>query len=422
MRSLQDLDVSGRRVLVRADLNVPLARDPETSAWKVAEDTRIRAALETIEQLRGRGARVVLVSHLGRPRNRDPDLSMRPVADRVRELTGARLVLGPAVVGDDVEMLVQRLAPGEILMLQNVRYEPGETRNDPELARRLARLADLYVNDAFASAHRAHASTEGVAHLLPSAAGMLMERELRALEVVRDRPQRPLLALLGGAKVTDKIALVERFLDSADRVLIGGAMSFPFLAAQGHGVGASACLDADVDSAREILAHGAEAGRRLELPDDLVIAERLSAEADWRVVDAPEVPQGSMGLDIGPRTAARYASAIAGARTAFWNGPMGAFECAAFAHGTAAVARALADSDAITVAGGGETVQALRDLGLESSLTHVSTGGGATLEFLQGLPLPGVAALESAPAPGQGRPAAPSSAPRGKVPAGGSRA
>jgi phosphoglycerate kinase len=393
MRTLEDLDVNARRVLLRADLNVPLRTDAGTVS--VADDTRIRAALSTIEELARRGARIVLVSHLGRPKDREPELSMRPVADRVRELTGAHVSLAPAVVGDEVKALTEHVARGEILVLENVRYEPGETKNDPELARALAELADVYVNDAFGTAHRAHASTERVAHLLPCAAGRLMEREVRALTGILERPARPLVAVLGGAKVTDKIALVEHFLQLADSVLIGGAMSFPFLAAQGHAVGASPCLQADVDCARQALMKAAETHHSLELPEDFIVAARLSAESERHTTDSPDVPDGWLGLDIGPLTAARYGRAIAQAGTVFWNGPMGAFEYEPFALGTRVIAQALAGTPASTVAGGGETVEALRELGLESSVSHVSTGGGATLALLQGLKLPGVEALSA---------------------------
>ncbi len=391
MRTLDDLDVDARRVLLRADLNVPL----ETGAGgvEVADDTRIRAALETIEELRRRGARIVLVSHLGRPHDREPELSMRPVADRVRELTGAHVSLAPAVTGEQVNALSERLAPGEILMLENVRYEPGETKNDPELARRLAELADVYVDDAFGTAHRAHASNVGVARLLPSAAGRLMEREVRVLSAVLQAPARPLIAVLGGAKVSDKIALVERFLQVADSVLIGGAMSFPFLAARGHAVGATPCSPEDVQTARRALAEADAGGHELELPEDLVVAERVAADAPSRGTEDAEVPDGWLGVDIGPRTAARYADAITAAGTVFWNGPMGVFECEPFAHGTRVVAEAVARTNAVSVVGGGETVAAISQLGLEAEVDHVSTGGGATLALLQGLPLPGVEAL-----------------------------
>ena len=391
--TLGDVDVDGRRVLLRADLNVPLSNSSPTEQATVADDSRIQAALQTINELRARGARIVLVSHLGRPRGRDPELSMRPVADRVRELTGAHVTLAPAVVGPQVKPLAERLEPGEILVLENVRYERGETENDPELALALADLADVYVNDAFGTAHRAHASTEGVAHLLPCAAGRLMEREVTALTAILERAARPLVAVLGGAKVTDKIGLVERFSELGDSVLIGGSMSFPFLAAQGHRVGASLCLEHDVQAARDALAVAAETNRDVQLPVDLLVAERLSADSAGRTTDTADVPDGWLGVDIGPLTATRYALTIAAAGTVFWNGPMGAFEYEPFAQGTRIVAQAIAASPAATVVGGGETVEALKQMGLESFVDHVSTGGGATLALLQGLPLPALDAL-----------------------------
>jgi 2,3-bisphosphoglycerate-independent phosphoglycerate mutase len=389
MRTIDDLavdiDLDGARVLVRADLNVPLDHG------RVADDSRIRAALPTIEELRRRGAAIVLVSHLGRPRGVDPALSLRPVAERLAELTDAAVTLAPAVVGDDVRRMAGALEPGAILLLENVRFDAGETVDDPQLSGSLAELADAYVNDAFGAAHRAHASTEGIAHLLPSAAGRLMERELQALHSILLDPSRPLVAVLGGAKVADKIGVVRRFLKLADQVLMGGAMAFPFLAAQGHSIGASRCAPADAEIATELLA-GAPPGR-LQLPVDLVIAEAASADAPHRTLDGLEVPSGWLGLDIGPRTARHYAEVIQRSGTAFWNGPMGVFELEPFASGTRAVAEALAEGHATTVAGGGETVAALRHLGLADQIDHVSTGGGATLELIEGRTLPGVQAL-----------------------------
>jgi phosphoglycerate kinase len=391
--SIDDLDVDHRRVLVRVDFNVPLEHASAGAPVRVADDTRIRAALPTIEELRGRGARLVLVSHLGRPKDRDPALSMRPVADRLAQLTGAPVTLAPAVIGPRVRELTERLAPGEILLLENVRYEPGETHDDPELVAALAELADLYVNDAFGTAHRAHASTEGIAQLLPSAAGRLMERELRALSALVKQPERPLVAILGGAKVSDKIGVVERFLELADVLCIGGAMCFPFLAAQGHTVGDSLCPAEDVEAARSALAAAANSRCRLELPEDLVLAERADAHASPRPLPGVDVPDGWIGLDIGSRTAARYAREITAAATVFWNGPMGRFELEPFATGTRLIADAVASTSATTVVGGGETVEAVRSFGLDDRVSHISTGGGATLEFLEGRELPGVAAL-----------------------------
>jgi phosphoglycerate kinase len=389
VKTLSDLgELDGKRVLVRVDFNVPL-RDGE-----ITDDTRIRAAIPTIEWLRERGARVVLVSHLGRPKDREAELSMRPAANRLAELTGADVTLAPAVVGDDVRAFADNLPAGDVLMLENVRYEPGETKNDSELARALASLADVYVNDAFGAAHRAHASTEGVAHLLSDrAAGLLLEREVRTLERVLEDPARPLVAVLGGAKVSDKIAVIERFAQVADTILIGGAMCFPFLAAQGHPIGASLCAENDVELARRLLAGGEHRRATLELPADLVLAERFSAEARPQPLDGVDVPGGLMGLDIGPRTAQAYAAVIAGAGTVFWNGPMGAFELEPFAAGTRAVAQAVAQAPGTTVVGGGDSAAALVQFGLADRVTHLSTGGGATLELIEGKALPGVDAL-----------------------------
>ncbi len=384
MRTLRDLgDLDGKRVLVRVDFNVPLADGA------VTDDMRIRAAVPTIEELRGRGARLVLASHLGRPKDREPSLSLAPVAERLGELLGARVKLAPGVVGEDVSRAVEELGDGDVLLLENVRYEPGETKNDPDLARSLASLADVYVDDAFGAAHRAHASTEGVARLVDErAAGLLLEREVSTLLGVLEDPARPLVSVLGGAKVSDKIAVIERFLDTADTIIIGGAMCFPFLAAQGHSVGDSLCAAEDVELAKRIL-DGAE----LRLPVDLVVADGFAADAQTRTIDGVDVPDGWMGLDIGPRTASEYAEVIAGAGTVFWNGPMGAFELEPFAAGTRAVADAVAAAPGTTVVGGGDSAAALRQFGLEDQVTHLSTGGGATLELIEGKPLPGVEAL-----------------------------
>jgi phosphoglycerate kinase len=399
LRSLDDLDVDDKRVLVRVDLNVPLTRNSDGDPARVADDTRIRAALPTLDELRGRGARLVLVSHLGRPVDREPGLSLRPVADRLAQLIGAPVTLAPAVVGAQVKELTERLKPGEILMLENIRYEPGETKNDPELASQLAELADVYINDAFGTAHRAHASTEGVAHLLPCAAGRLMQREVGVLSAIVQDPPRPLVAILGGAKVSDKIGVIDRFLALADAVCIGGAMAFPFLAVQGHPVGASRCASADLEPARRGLAAAAASRCRLLLPEDLRISDSDQASATSRPSDGVDVPAGFIGLDIGPRTAARYADEVTGAATVFWNGPMGRFELEPFAAGTRAIADAVARASATTVVGGGETVAAMRSFGLADQVTHLSTGGGATLELLEGRALPGVQALLRTPTP-----------------------
>lgn len=386
LRTLDDLDLEGRRVLLRADLNVPL------DDGHVADDARILAALATIEELRRREASIVLCSHLGRPKGVDLGLSLAPIAARLRQLTTAPVSLAPAVVGADVRKLAEALEPGEILLLENLRYDPGETANDRDFAAALASLAEVYVNDAFGCAHRAHASTEGVTHLLPSAAGLLMVREVASLEGILETPRRPLVAGLGGAKVSDKIGVVERFLTLADHLLIGGAMAFPFLAAQGHQIGASRCTPEDREIAANALA-GAVV-QRLELPIDLVVAQEASAGAPALTIDSVDVDDGWLGLDIGPRTVERYASLIQSAGSVFWNGPMGVFELAPFAAGTRAIAEAVANSPATTVVGGGETVAAVRRLGLADRIDHVSTGGGATLELIEGKALPGVIALQ----------------------------
>ena len=387
MRTLDELDVAGRRVLVRVDFNVPL------DDGAVADDTRIRAALPTLRELLDKGASLVLVSHLGRPKAREPELSLRPVAGRLGELLGREVALAPGVVGDQVQAMAAALQPGGVLLLENVRYEPGETKNDPALAQELASLADAYVNDAFGAAHRAHASTEGVARLLPHAAGRLLEREVTTLTGILERPAKPLVAIVGGAKVTDKIGVIERFLELADVILIGGAMMFPFFKSQGHEVGGSLCEEEGIAPARDALAKAAAGGCRLELPSDLVIAEAFAADAPHRTVAGVDVPPGWMGLDIGPDTAARYAREIARAGAVFWNGPMGAFELAPFAAGTRAVAEAVASAPGTTVVGGGDSAAALTQFGLADRVTHLSTGGGATLELIEGRTLPGVEAL-----------------------------
>jgi phosphoglycerate kinase len=397
MRSIDDLEVSGRRVLVRVDFNVPLGTGAD-GAPMVADDTRIVAALQTIEELRERGARLVLVSHLGRPEGHvDERLSMALVAARLNELTDAEVTLAPTVVGAEARALAEKLRDGEVLLLENVRFEAGEVSNDPAFARALADLAEIYVNDAFGVAHRAHASTEGVAHLLPSAAGRLLEREVLTLIGILQNPSRPLTVIIGGAKVADKIGVIDRFLEVADVLMIGGAMCFPFLCAQGHRVGDSLCEDEDTDHARALLAQALRPGRASVMtPDDLVIGDRLAEDAEHRILDGVEVPKGWMGLDIGPATAEHYAREIARAGTVFWNGPMGAFELEPFAAGTRAVAEAVAKAKGLTVVGGGDSAAALARFGMEDTVDHLSTGGGATLELVEGRVLPGVQALEGA--------------------------
>ena len=374
MRTLDDLeDIEGKRVFVRVDFNVPL-RD-----GTITDDTRIRAALPTLEELRARGARLLLAAHLGRPKAREPEFSLGPVAKRTGELLGVDVPLASSL--DDVP-------DGDVVMLENVRYEKGETKNDPELAQRYAALADAYVNDAFGAAHRAHASTEGVARLLPSAAGRLLQREVETLEGILSEPARPLVAVVGGAKVTDKIGVLDAFLDRADTILVGGAMCFPFFAAQGHSVGSSLCEREGIEPARRV---GSDP--KIALPDDLTLGREFSADTDTQELDGVDVPDGWMGLDIGPRSAQRYADTITDAGTVFWNGPMGAFELEPFAAGTRTVADAVARAAGTTVVGGGDSAAALSQFGLAEEVTHLSTGGGASLELLEGKPLPGVEAL-----------------------------
>jgi phosphoglycerate kinase len=390
VKTLSDLgELGGRRVLVRVDFNVPLDHG------KVADDTRIRAALPTIEELRKRGAALVLVSHLGRPKDREPELSLQPVAERLSELTEASVKLAPGAQGREVEQLAESLHGGDMLLLENIRFEPGETDNDPELAKRLAALGDAYVDDAFGAAHRAHASTDGVARLISDhAAGRLLEREVKALTGLLSDPARPLVAVLGGAKVSDKIGVINSFLSAAETILIGGAMCFPFLAAQGHSVGDSLCSEKDVELAGRTIDSASGARATLALPSDLVVAERFHAGAEPQPLDGVDVPDGLMGLDIGPRTADAYVSLITTAGTVFWNGPMGAFELEPFSAGTRAVARAVAAAPGVTVVGGGDSAAALTRYGLADEVTHLSTGGGAALELIEGRELPGVEVLQ----------------------------
>jgi phosphoglycerate kinase len=378
-------------VLARVDFNVPL------EGGRVADDARIRAALPTIELLLERDARLVLCSHLGRPKGRDPETSLRPVAERLGELIDAPVRQAPEVVGPEVRRGVERLKPGGVLVLENTRWERGETENDPELSRELATLAGAYVDDAFGAAHRSHASTVGVAEFLhPAVAGLLLEREVTTLQGIVDAPERPLVVVIGGAKVSDKAALIDRFLDIADTLLIGGAMCFSFFRAQGTQTGDSLVEDEGVVLAARALGKAESSQCELLLPLDLVLGDRFDAEADRRVVEGTDVPEGWMGLDIGPRTAEAYAEEVARAGTVFWNGPMGAFELGPFADGTRVVAEAVARAPGTTVVGGGDSGAALAQFGLEDQVDHLSTGGGASLELLEGRELPGVEALDDA--------------------------
>jgi phosphoglycerate kinase len=391
-RSVRDLEVTaGQAVLARVDFNVPLEEG------RVTDDARIAAALPTIELLLERGVRLVLCSHLGRPKGRDPETSLAPVSARLRELLDAEVHQAPEVVGPEVRRGVDRLEPGTVLVLENTRWERGETENDATLAREFASLADAYVNDAFGAAHRAHASTEGVAHFLrPAVAGLLLEDEVVTLRSIVDAPERPLVVVLGGAKVTDKIALIDRFLDTADALLIGGAMCFSFFRAQGIPTGDSLVEEEGVALAARALEKAGSCRCRVLLPVDLMAGDRFDAGAETRELDGVEVPDGWMGLDVGPRTAALYGEQVAQAGTVFWNGPMGAFELAPFSAGTRAVAEAVARADGTTVVGGGDSGAALAQFGLAGEVDHLSTGGGASLELLEGKELPGVEVLDDA--------------------------
>ena len=387
-QSILDYPVAGKRVLLRVDFNVPLADG------QVADDTRIRAALPTIRYLVERDCPVILASHLGRPKgNVVPELSLRPVAARLGELVGRPVRLADDCVGPAVEAAARDLAPGDLLMLENLRFHKEETDNDAAFARQLAGLAEVYVNDAFGAAHRAHASTEGVTHFLPAIAGLLMQRELEVLGTLLHEPRRPFVVVLGGAKVSDKIGVIENMLSKADSVLIGGAMCFTFFKAQGKEVGHSKLEEDKLDVARQALAAAAASACEFLLPSDIVVAAEARAGADRRTVAVDALPAEQIGLDVGSATVAEFTRRITAAGTVFWNGPMGLFEIDDFALGTRAVAEAMAACPGVSVVGGGDTVSALRRFGLEGKMTHVSTGGGASMEFLEGRPLPGVEAL-----------------------------
>ena len=389
-KSVRDVDVSGKRVLVRADLNAPQRED-----GTVTDDTRLRASRPTLQYLRTHGARIVLMSHLGRPKGKvDERYRMAPIAAKLAEILGQEVLTAPDCIGPEVEALAAKLEPGQVLLLENLRFHKQEEANDPEFAKSLAKLGDIYVNDAFGTAHRAHASTEGVTHYLPSVAGLLMQKELDALGNLVENPARPFAAIIGGAKVSSKLAVLKNLLQKVDILIIGGGMAGTFLKAKGLEIGDS-LLEADlVDEARSIEAAAAEHGVKFLLPIDTVIGNKFAADAEKKVVPAGEVPAGWQQLDIGPESIRVFEEALAPCKTILWNGPMGVFEFEPFAAGTNAIASFLARSSAVTVVGGGDSVAALEGQGLASKMTHVSTGGGASLEFLEGRVLPGVAALE----------------------------
>jgi len=388
-RSIEEIEIGGKRVFLRVDFNVPL------TDGRVADDSRVQASLPTIAHARAAGAAVILASHLGRPKGqRDPKFSLAPVARHLGGLLGREVPLAPDCVGPEVEGQARSLEPGDLLVLENLRFHPGEEGNDPTFARALAGLADVYVNDAFAAAHRAHASTEGITrYLRPAVAGLLMRRELEVLATVVEAPDRPLVAILGGAKVSDKLKLIENLIGKVDRLLIGGGMAFTFLRAQGFEVGRS-LLEADlVGDARRLLGETRARGVELLLPVDTLVAPGPETETP-RPVPVDRIPAAEMGLDIGPETLGRFRAGLRGARTVVWNGPMGVFERPPFSSGTLGLARAIAESGAMSVAGGGDTLAAVRMAGVTERFGYLSTGGGAFLEFLEGRTLPGVAALD----------------------------
>lgn len=386
VKNITDIDVKNKKVLVRVDFNVPVKNGA------VGDDTRIRAALPTIQYLLDRDARVILCSHLGRPKNEpDPQFSLAPVAAHLAGLIVNPVSFAPDCIGPQAEEAVQALEPGSVLLLENTRFHPGEKKNDPEMAKALASLADVYVNDAFGSAHRAHASTEGVAHILPGVAGFLMEKEIRYLGEAIANPKRPFIAILGGAKISDKIGVIQNLLDISEQVLIGGGMANTFYKATGYPVGDSLVEDDVLDLARELLNSGQS---NLRLPVDVVIANAFDNDAERKVVSMGPIPDGWRILDIGPETVATYRKVILEAGTVVWNGPMGVFEMPNFAAGTFGIAKAVADSEAVSVIGGGDSIAAINQSGLSEQITHMSTGGGASLEMLEGKILPGIAALQ----------------------------
>ncbi|MDR0928120.1 MAG: phosphoglycerate kinase [Oscillospiraceae bacterium] len=388
-KTIEDIQVKGKRVLVRCDFNVPL-----NEAGEITNDNRIRAALPTIEYLRKQGAKLILCSHLGRPKGGpDPKYSLAPVARRLSEILGIDVALAEDVVGVSAQSLAAGLEEGDVMLLENVRFEKLETKNDPELAQKFASLADIFVNDAFGSAHRAHASTAGVAQYLPAVAGYLIGKELAVMGKALENPDRPFVAILGGAKVSDKIGVINNLLDKVDALLIGGGMAYTFSKARGGKIGNSLCEDDKVELAKELMAKAAEKGVKLLLPVDQVTGKDFSNDTERGLVPAGQIPDDCEGMDIGPKSRELFAEEIKKAKTVIWNGPMGVFEFPNFAEGTRAIAQACADCDGVTIIGGGDSAAAVQKMGFGDKVTHISTGGGASLEFLEGIELPGVAAL-----------------------------
>lgn len=388
--SIQDVDLKGKRVFCRVDFNVPLENG------KITDDNRIQAALPTIRYLSEHGAKLILASHLGRPKGQVvEELRLNPVAERLSALLEKQVLKVDELVGEHVQKKVEQLREGDILLLENIRFHPGEEKNDPELARSFASLADLYVNDAFGAAHRAHASTAGIAEHLPAVAGFLMQRELETLGKALKSPERPFTAIIGGAKVKDKIGVIDHLLDKVDNLLIGGGLSYTFLKAKGFEIGTSLLEAEKVELAQSFMNKAEEKGVNLVLPEDTVVAKEFSADAEAETVDVDAIPRDQQGLDIGPKTRERFAQMIHASRLVIWNGPLGVFEFPRFAEGTFAVARAVADSKAFSVIGGGDSASAIKKSGLDDQVDHISTGGGASLELMEGKVLPGVAALNN---------------------------
>lgn len=388
-KTIRDVDVSGKKVFVRVDYNVPM-----DDKQNITNDTRIRATLPTLQYLLDRNAALVLACHLGRPKGeRVPKYSVQPVAKRLAELIGKEVQFAPDCVGPEAEKLATALKPGQILLLENLRYHKEEEKNDPTFAKQLASLADLAVNDAFGVSHRAHASVEGIAQYVETVAGFLMEKEIRFVGQAVTKPERPFVAIIGGAKVSDKIGVISNLLDKVDTLIIGGGMAHTFDAAKGYGIGKSICEPDKYELALELLKKAEAKGVKVVLPVDLVIADKFAPDAKTKVVDVDKVDPEWQALDSGPKTSALYAEALRDAKTVVWNGPMGVFEMDAFAKGTEAVAKAVADASATSIVGGGDSIAALKKTGLSDKITHISTGGGATLEFLEGKILPGIAAI-----------------------------
>jgi len=388
-KTVRDIDLKNKRVLVRVDFNVP-----QDDAGKITDDSRIVGALPTIRYLVEQQAKVVLMSHLGRPKGEvNMKYSLAPAAERLSELLGQPVKMAKDVIGPDADQVVAGLKAGEVCLLENLRFHKEEEKNAPEFAKKLASYGDIYVNDAFGTAHRAHASTEGVAHFLPAVSGFLIEKELQFMGKALENPDRPFVAILGGAKVSDKLGVINNLLEKVDTLIVSGGMTYTFTVAQGGKVGDSLLEKDRVEYAKEMIAKAREKGVKLLLPVDTLIADKFDNDANTKVVPTMEIPDGWQGLDIGPKTAALFTEAIKNAKTVVWNGPMGVFEMPTFAEGTKAVAKALAESDAITIVGGGDSAAAVTQMGFADKISHISTGGGASLEFLEGLVLPGVAAL-----------------------------